>query len=77
MAQNLLRSSQSHFTLIEIATGQNKNGESLLTSDLVFEIDVEPQGLNDKASTQTIVIPRDKVMDSSKTAAELVKEISN
>jgi hypothetical protein len=44
---------------------------------LILDISVEAQGLNDKTTVQTIVIPREKIIDASKTASELAKEIAS
>ena len=75
IAQNLLRSPENHFSLNELLSGENKNGEKLFTADFFFEVDKAAQGLNDRNQIQVISIPRERMFASEKTASQLSDEI--
>jgi hypothetical protein len=64
---------------LEIAQGQNKNGERLTEGDLVFEVAKHTRAgaQEEKPELQTFSYPRLKVLDSEKTASQVVDEIVN
>lgn len=68
LAPNHLRSKENHFTILDIAVGCNSKGEKLINGDLIFEVDEPPHGLNDRATSKTVVIPRDQIVNSEKSA---------
>ncbi len=76
LAPNLLRSKEHHFTLLDIAIGHNKPGQSLINSDLIFEIESQPNSLNERSSTKTVIIPRERIINSELSASELASEIA-
>lgn len=69
VAQNILRSPENHFTLLDISKGQNKNGEKLAEGDFIFEYEKPAIGLNDRPMQVTVTISRDNVLNREKTSA--------
>lgn len=68
---NLLRSKEHHFSLMDIVLGKNKLGESLQDLDLIFEVETQPMSLNEKKSTNSIVIPKQEILDSDLSSSAL------
>ena len=68
-------------SLLDIAKGLNKEGQSLIGQDLVVEIEQQAFGLNDRSQTKTITVPRNEFMSvhasetSKKVAASLGKDL--
>lgn len=48
----------------------------MINADLTFEIDIQPQGLNDRSTSKTVVIPRDQIVNSELSAQELAVKIA-
>ncbi|CDW76386.1 ubiquitin-protein ligase [Stylonychia lemnae] len=74
-APNLLRSSENHQTLYDIASQQLANSQTE-THDLVFEIEQVSQGLNERSSSNIVVIKIQDLLESNKPIKEIAKSLA-
>lgn len=61
---------------MDIALGENSLGEKLINADLIFEVETQPQGLNDRAHSKTVVIPRQDIIGEEISSQTLAKKIT-
>lgn len=68
IAPNLLRDKENMLSLLQIASNSTVNGKKLTECDLVFDTVSETKGLNEKTISKLVVIPRERILDQSKSA---------